>query len=94
MEYDWPTVLLSLLVGILCSAFALVVVSRRKMGLTYALIGSAVMGCGIAGLHYIAMAAMRLPAECRFDFRVVALSVVLAVVFSFAVAVAGILLSG
>ena len=85
VEYDWPTVLLSLLVGILCSAFALVVVSRRKMGLTYALIGSVVMGCGIAGLHYIAMAAMRLPAECRFDFRVVALSVVLAVVFSFAV---------
>ncbi len=84
VEYDWPTVLLSLLVGILCSAFALVVVSRRKMGLTYALIGSVVMGCGIAGLHYIAMAAMRLPAECRFDFRVVALSVVLAAVFSFA----------
>ena len=85
VEYDWPTVLLSLLVGILCSAFALVVVSRKKMGLTYALIGSVVMGCGIAGLHYIAMAAMRLPAKCRFDFRVVALSVVLAVVFSFAV---------
>jgi NO-binding membrane sensor protein with MHYT domain len=83
-EYDWPTVLLSLLVGILCSAFALVVVSRRRMGLTYALIGSAMMGCGIAALHYIAMAAMRLPAECRFDFRLVALSVVLAVVFSFA----------
>ena len=54
------------------------------MGLTYALIGSAMMGCGIAALHYIATAAMRLPAECRFDFRLVALSVVLAVVFSFA----------
>ncbi|MGA8441872.1 MAG: MHYT domain-containing protein [Candidatus Sulfotelmatobacter sp.] len=83
LEYDWPTVLLSLLVGILCSAFALVVVSRKRMGLTYALYGSVIMGCGIAGLHYVAMAAMRLPAECRFDFRLVALSVVLAVLFSF-----------
>ena len=83
VEYDLPTALLSLLVGILCSAFALVVVSRRRMGLTYALIGSAIMGCGIAALHYIAMAAMRLPAECRFDFRLVALSVALAIVFSF-----------
>ena len=84
VEYDWPTVLLSLLAGILCSAFALVVVSRKRMGLTYALSGSAIMGCGIAALHYIGMTAMRLPAECRFDCRVVALSVVLAVVFSFA----------
>ena len=84
VEYNWPTVLLSLLAGILCSAFALVVVSRRRMGLTYALSGSTIMGCGIVAVHYIGMAAMRLPAECWFDFRVVALSVVLAVVFSFA----------
>ncbi len=32
IQYDWPTVLLSLLAGILSSGFALLVVSRRKMG--------------------------------------------------------------
>jgi NO-binding membrane sensor protein with MHYT domain len=36
VEYDWPTVLLSLLIGILCSALALFVVSRQKMGLARA----------------------------------------------------------
>jgi two-component system sensor histidine kinase/response regulator len=33
VQYDWPTVLLSLLAAVLASAVALFVVSRRKMGL-------------------------------------------------------------
>jgi NO-binding membrane sensor protein with MHYT domain len=84
VQYDWPTVLVSLLAGVLFSAFALLVVSRKKMGATYLFAGSAVLGCGIAALHYIGMAAMRLPAECRFNFGLVALSIVLAILFSFA----------
>src|SRR6266566_9668896 len=62
VEYHWPTVLLSLLVAILASAFALYVVSREKFGSVQALTGSVIMGGGIATLHYIDMAAMRLPA--------------------------------
>src|ERR1700680_2508250 len=45
--YDWPTVLASLLTGILASAVALFVVSRRGMGWGQALAGSAIMGSGI-----------------------------------------------
>ena len=33
VQYDWPTVLLSLLAAVFASAVALFVVSRRKMGL-------------------------------------------------------------
>src|SRR5579859_6436187 len=33
VEYDWPTVLLSLLAAVFASTVALFVVSRRKMGL-------------------------------------------------------------
>ena len=84
VQYDWPTALVSLLAGGLCSAFALLVVSRKKMGAAYLFGGSAVLGCGIAAVHYIGMAAMRLPAECRFNFGLVALSLVLAILFSFA----------
>ena len=62
VQYDWPTVLLSLLAAIFASAVALFVVSRRKMGLSQALVGSLFMGAGIAAMHYIGMAAMRLPA--------------------------------
>jgi NO-binding membrane sensor protein with MHYT domain len=84
VEYDWPTALLSLFCGISCSVFALLVVSRRRMDLSYTLVGSTIMGLGIAALHYIGMAAMRLPAEHRFDSRLVTLSVVLAIAFSLA----------
>jgi NO-binding membrane sensor protein with MHYT domain len=83
VRYHWPTVLLSLLVGVLCSIFALALVSRRKMGLSYAVIGSAFMGSGIAGLHYISMAAMRVAAICQFSRPLVILSVALAIIFAF-----------
>ncbi len=83
VEYDWPTVLLSLAAAILASAVALFVVSREKMGLLQAIVGSVFMGGGIAGMHYIGMAAMRLPAMCHFSKLIVAVSVALAVVISF-----------
>src|SRR6266852_8656447 len=67
VQYDWPTVLLSLLAAILASVIALFVVSRHKMGLFRALAGSLFMGGGIAAMHYIGMAAMRLPAMCRYS---------------------------
>ena len=80
--YDWPTVLVSLLAAILASAVALYVVSRPDRRAPRALLGSILMGCGIAGMHYIGMAAMRLPAMCQYSPGLFALSVVLAVVIS------------
>jgi len=82
IAYHWPTVLLSLVVAALASAVALYVVSRPKMGRVQVFTGSLIMGGGIATMHYIGMAAMRLAAVCRFDLWVVTLSVVLAIVFS------------
>jgi two-component system, sensor histidine kinase and response regulator len=83
VQYDWPTVLLSLLAAVFASAVALFVVSRRKMGLLRATVGSTFMGGGIAAMHYIGMAAMRLPAMCHYSLALVIVSVVLAVVISF-----------
>jgi len=82
--YHWPTVMLSLLVGILSSAFALHVASRQKMGRVQAVISSVAMGVGIAAVHYIGMAAMRLSAVMQFNFLIVVFSVVLAMAFSLA----------
>src|SRR5437879_3294613 len=83
VQYDWPTVLLSLLAAVFASAVALFVVSRTMMGLFRASVGSIFMGGGIAAMHYTGMAAMRLPAMCHFSATLVSLSVVLAVVISF-----------
>jgi PAS domain S-box-containing protein len=82
VDYHWPTVLASLLIGVLSSAIALYTATRQKMGPIQAWTGSLIMGGGIAGLHYVAMAAMRMAAVARFDPLVVALSVVLAIMFS------------
>jgi PAS domain S-box-containing protein len=84
VAYHWPTVLLSLFAAILASIVALSVVSRQKMGWFRALVGSLLMGAGIASMHYIGMAAMRLPARCQFDSFLVVLSVVFAVLISLA----------
>jgi PAS domain S-box-containing protein len=84
VAYHWPTVLLSLLAAILASAVALGVVSRPKMGALRALAGSVLMGAGISSMHYIGMAAMRLPAACQYDSFLVVLSVVFAVLISLA----------
>ncbi|PYX73574.1 MAG: hypothetical protein DMG72_12770, partial [Acidobacteria bacterium] len=80
--YDWPTVLLSLLAAVFSAAVALFVVSRQRMGWLRALTGSAIMGSGIATMHYTGMAAMRLPAMCSYDPLLLTLSVVLAIVIS------------
>ena len=83
VEYDWPTVMLSLRVAILSAGVALYVVSREYMNLPRAIAGSVVMGAGIATMHYFGMMAMRTTAMCHYDLRRVALSVVLAMAISF-----------
>src|SRR5712664_301539 len=84
VAYHWPTVLLSLLAAIVASVIALYVVSRQKMGTSRAVAASVLMGAGIASMHYIGMDAMRLPAICRSNSSLVVLSVVFAVLISFA----------
>ncbi len=84
VQYDWPTVLLSMAAAVFASAVALFVVSRKTMGMPAAVLGSLLMGSGIAAMHYIGMAAMRLPAMCSYSSGLVTLSVVLAIVIAFA----------
>jgi PAS domain S-box-containing protein len=84
VDYDWPTLLASLLVAILASACALSFVSQQKTNWIRAWIGSLLIAGGMLCMHYMGMAAMRFAAVCRFDPLIVSLSVVCAVAFSFA----------
>src|ERR1041385_3743080 len=65
--YDWPTVLWSLIAAIFAAAVALSVVSGENLEWRRVLAGSAIMGLGIATMHYTGMAAMRLNAVCSYD---------------------------
>jgi len=77
--YHYPTVMLSLLAAIAASAVALFTVSRDRMGMAQQIGGSLTMGGGIAGMHYIGMSAMRLPAMMEYRWALVLLSLGLAV---------------
>ena len=82
VQYDWPTVVLSLLAAVFASAVALYITSREKMGYLSVAIGSVSMGSGIAGMHYIGMASMRMPAMCRYSPQYATLSIFVAIATS------------
>ena len=82
--YDWPTVLISMLAAVAASWAALFVISRETMTMAQAARGSLCMGGGIAAMHYIGMAAMRLPAMHDYAPLGVWVSVILAVIIAFA----------
>jgi two-component system sensor histidine kinase/response regulator len=84
VSYDWPTVLVSMLAAILASALALFIVSRSTLTYPVTAAASIVMGGGIAAMHYIGMAAMRVDAVRVYSLPLVALSIASAIVISFA----------
>jgi PAS domain S-box-containing protein len=79
VEYYWPLASLSVLEGVVASIIALAVVSRKALGMRAAMAGSLFQGAGISGLHYTAMASMRMSAMCHYSLPIVGLSVLVAV---------------
>jgi PAS domain S-box-containing protein len=80
--YDLPTVGLSLLAAIVASGIALYTLSGRELLWPRRMLGSLTMGSGIAAMHYVGMAAMRMPAQIHYNPALVAASLALAVVIS------------
>ncbi|MEK7402817.1 MAG: MHYT domain-containing protein, partial [Gemmatimonadota bacterium] len=80
--YDIPLVNASLLAAMLASFVALFVASAPHWTWTRSIAASVVMGGGIAAMHYIGMAAMRLAAMMQWNYVIVTLSVVIAIVVS------------
>jgi NO-binding membrane sensor protein with MHYT domain len=83
VNYDFLTVLISILPAIFASGLALFLVSRPSLGWFQHIAGSLFMGLGIASMHYLGMAAMHTTAMMHYNFRVVALSVLIAIAVSF-----------
>ena len=82
VAYHLPTVVLSLLLAVFASLSALLVVSRARPSSFESAAGSLLMGCGIGGMHYVGMHAMRSNAMHHYRWDLVCLSVVVALVFS------------
>ena len=79
MGYDLPLTLLSLAIAIGCSAFALRTVSRDELPGRRLAAGALLMGAGIAAMHYLGMAAMRMTPGIIYDAKWFALSILIAV---------------
>jgi NO-binding membrane sensor protein with MHYT domain len=82
VSYDLGLTLLSLVVAIGVTGFGFFMIgTRRVTELGFALSGIFV-GIGIVSMHYTGMAAMRMPADVRYDPILVSLSVLIAIVAS------------
>jgi NO-binding membrane sensor protein with MHYT domain len=84
VHYDFLKVFVSILPATLASGLALFLVSRPTLGWLQLLGGSFLMGSGIASMHYIGMTAMQMSVDVHYDFRLVLVSVLVAIVVSFA----------
>jgi PAS domain S-box-containing protein len=82
MSYDIPITLLSLLIAVLVSGFALHTVSHGALSLRRLLGAGLLMGAGIACMHYTGMAAMLVEPPVRYRPPLFIASVAVAIVAS------------
>jgi NO-binding membrane sensor protein with MHYT domain len=78
--YAIPVTLVSMLVAVVVVGIGLFVVNNGGRRIQPLLIGGAFTGIGVAGMHYVGMAALRVQGEVHYNAGIVALSVVIAVV--------------
>ena len=79
VTYDVLDTLLSMAVAIAAATLAFFVVSRGVVGVRELALAAPVMGGGIASMHYIGMAGMRMQASIRYDLLLVAASILIAI---------------
>lgn len=82
MGYDPLITLLSMIIAIISSAFALWLVCQERLPTQSLVLGALLMGGGIAAMHYTGMAAMRMMPAISYSIGWVVLSVVVAIVAS------------
>jgi signal transduction histidine kinase len=94
VEYDWPTVLLSLLAGIVAAGVSIFVLSRETTGTIQIASASIIVGLAIITVHNVGMRAMRMAANYRYNPQLAGVAVMLAVLFSLAALWVGIRFRG
>ncbi|MFJ2925912.1 MHYT domain-containing protein [Streptomyces massasporeus] len=79
VRYDAATTVLSLVVAVVVVGVGVFIVGQRGTGGVTLAVAGAITGLGVAGMHYLGMAAMRLNGEVGYDPVGVALSVLIAI---------------
>jgi NO-binding membrane sensor protein with MHYT domain len=79
-SFDITRTLLSLVVAIVASGLGLFIASQPEPSIPRYIIGGTFMGLGVAGMHYLGMAAMQMNADLTYRAAGVGLSLVIGVV--------------
>lgn len=82
MGYDLTITLLSLLIAIASSTFALWVVCQKKFSARRLCISAILMGTGVSAMHYTGMEAMRMTPRIQYVPSLLVLSILIAIVAS------------
>ncbi|WP_158937886.1 bifunctional diguanylate cyclase/phosphodiesterase [Burkholderia sp. S171] len=82
LGYDPAITVLSLLIAIASSAFALWLVGQNELPVSRLIGGAVLMGAGVAGMHYTGMAALRMTPGISYIPSLFILSVVIAILAS------------
>lgn len=80
IDYNVPVTLLSLLVAVGIVWAGLLITGFGKLGSASLLAGGVITGLGVAVMHYLGMAAMRMPGRVTYNPGLMTLSVVIAIV--------------
>lgn len=80
--YDVVLTAISVLLAVVVSSLGLALAGSLVFRWTNLLAAGTLMGLGVAGMHYLGMSAMLMSAQVTYDMRLVALSVVIAIVAS------------
>jgi PAS domain S-box-containing protein len=82
--YDALFIFLSAVAAVVGGAIAFIIFNRATVSRWLLVLASVLMGLAIAGMHYIGMAGMRMNAYVSYDPPIVAASLGVAIVFSYA----------
>jgi NO-binding membrane sensor protein with MHYT domain len=78
--YNVPLTIASMLIAIAVVGVGLFIVGFGNGGLTPLVAGGAIVGIGVAAMHYLGMSAMIMPDSVHYDMPLFILSVVIAIV--------------
>ncbi|TYS14094.1 EAL domain-containing protein [Rossellomorea vietnamensis] len=83
MQFDIPMTILSVMPAVFASYLAFYFANRRNTTHWSYLAAGIIMGCGIAAMHYVGMAAMKMEAQYVYRPWIFLASIVIAVVVSY-----------
>jgi NO-binding membrane sensor protein with MHYT domain len=94
IRYNIPITVLSMLLAVAVVGVGLFIVGFGGDGYRPLIIGGVIAGLGVASMHYMGMAAMRMDATMTYQLPVLALSVIIAIVAATAALWAALTLRG